>query len=92
MLKIFHDYVQNWIYAEVETCVAGSLEAEGLPGCPQKLACWNKRDDALTKLFITLLHELLDNTYGLKLYMKCLHYQSKISMSVQVEGWQVSPS
>jgi hypothetical protein len=44
------------IYADVETRVAGRVEAEGLPGCPRMLTCQNKRDDALTKLFITLLH------------------------------------
>ncbi len=52
----------NTVYVEVVTCVAGSLEDEGLPGYPQKLACWIKGDEALTVLFITLLHELLDKT------------------------------
>ncbi len=30
------------IYAEVVTGIAGSIEAEGLPGSPQNLTCWNK--------------------------------------------------
>ncbi len=80
------------IYAEVVTHVASSLEAEGLPGYPRILPCSNKRHHALTKLIITLLHKLLGKTQGLKLYTKCLHYQSKSSMFVQVEGWKASPS
>ncbi len=64
-----------------------------MPGCPRILPCSNKRDDALTKLIITLLHKHLGKTQGLKLYTKCLHYQSKSSTSVQVEeGWEASPS
>ncbi len=61
----------NIINAEVAAHVAGSLEAEGLPGYPQMPTCWNKRDDALTKLFITSLRKILGKTRSLKLSTKC---------------------
>jgi hypothetical protein len=40
---------QMSIDAKVETCVAGGLEVEGLPGYLQMLICQNKRDKVLTK-------------------------------------------
>ncbi len=45
-------------YAEVVTHVAGCHKAEGLPGCPWMLTCWNKCDETLTKSLFLLLHEL----------------------------------
>jgi hypothetical protein len=41
------------IYAEVVTCVAGSLEAEGLPGYPKSLFIEINVMKSLTKQFST---------------------------------------
>ncbi len=46
------------------------LKTEGLPSSPQLLTCQNKHDETLTKLFITLLHEHLGKTRGLKTLYK----------------------
>jgi hypothetical protein len=64
------------INAEVVTHVAGSLEAEGLPGYPQMLICWNKCDEVL-KSSLSLYWTQISKTQGLKLYTKRLNYWSE---------------
>ncbi len=63
---------QDNIYAEVVTRVAGSLEAEGLPGYPESLI------DEINVLkswqsFVALYFTHLMKTRGLKLYTKRIH-------------------
>ncbi len=77
------------MYAEV---VTGSHEAGGLPGYPKSLFVeinvMKSWQSSLTPYWTQIM-----KMWGLKLYMKCLHVrESKISMSVPVEGWQASPS
>jgi hypothetical protein len=83
------------IYAEVETRVAGSLEAGGLPGYHKVLfveinvmKSWQS--------FVALYFSQILKMWGFKLYMNNLYMfyltREKNDMSVQVEGWRTSPS
>ncbi len=67
-----------FIYAEVVTHVAGSLEAEGLPRYPWRPTFWNKHDEARQSCLSLYYNNFTGKTQGLKLYTKCLHYQSEI--------------
>ncbi len=81
------------MYAEVDTCVASSLEAEGLPGSPwlfnfrnNVLKPWQSCLSLLSHTLLLVRHGVLDfiqNVYIIKV---------KYGVSVQVEGWQASHS
>ncbi len=86
--------INNWIdiNAEVETHVASSLVAGGLPGYPESeinvLKTWQS--------FVALYFPQILKTQGHKLYTNNLYMfyltKEKNGTSVQVEGWQASPS
>ncbi len=85
------DFLLMLIHAEVVTRVAGSLEAGGLPGYPES----SKPAEDLTKLGSTLFSQIM-RAQVLELYTNNLYKfyitREKNDMSVQVEGWQTSPS
>jgi hypothetical protein len=62
-----------YIYAEVVTCVASILKAEGLPGYPKSLFIEINVMKSCQSCLKALYFTQLVKTRGLKLYTKCLH-------------------
>ncbi len=84
--------LDTWIYAEVVTRVAGSLDAGGLPGYPKSKINMLKTWQSFVALYFHKYwrREVL-NFYTNILYMFYLT-REKNDTSVQVEGWRASPS